>query len=111
MAFDNVLTKTRQTEMAEEAAKLIRKGWTKNLLATTKRGNVIDVLSEKAVNFCALGALSHSVKTDEDDFVVNDIIRKFGDIVGMSITFFNDNCAKSAEDVAEVFDQIAKDNN
>lgn len=109
MAFDAGLPKTRQAEMAEESAALIRKGWTQYRLATNKRNFPVSLESKEAVNFCALGALSRIALSRDDGRMAQTIANKFADIVGMSMSGFNDNFAKSAEDVAKVFDRIAND--
>lgn len=96
-----------QKATAKKAASLIRKGWVRNSLAVDKNYKFVDPGKKEAANFCALGALIHSSKNNND---VQHIAQLFGIKVGMSMTRYNDFRAKSAEDVAKVFDQISEEN-
>lgn len=101
---------TNKQTIAKEAAKLIRKGWTKGTMARTKDGRRIPYTENEAVSFCARGALARACvnlnqyecfMTVENEFEVR--------IDNYSMAEYNDSLAKSAEDVAKVFDEIAND--
>lgn len=100
MAKDKTVLKLLRT-----ARGLVAKGWIQDALAEDKQGHEVSVRSDKAVNFCAVGALrraefklgTRGVATRARAALRNVLPRGRG-----SVMYFNDTHNKKS--VLELFD-------
>jgi hypothetical protein len=100
-------------EILNEAASLIRKGWTMNAEARDLNGNIVHVTSDDAVSFCVLGAI-HRITYKALAFRGYMALAEFEGYVrsrlhgGSSISHWNDHIAKDQEAVAIALENCAK---
>lgn len=104
------------------ARALIEKGWARGTYATNADGRPVGINDPDACNFCAVGALRHTVVREHLDWVDHFEIRQALDgatrealVAGddeleydlnyYDVVLFNDRYASKAEDVLAIFDK------
>lgn len=93
---------------AREAAKLVRRGWCQNASARDEYGMSVAEKSRTARSWCASGAIWKASRRRTATGPIGEVHARFSRIVRRSVVNFNDSHGTTAEDVASVFDRIAK---
>jgi hypothetical protein len=100
------------SEILEEAARLVRGGWTKGAEARSADGDIVHVASDEATQFCVLGALQRVMVKGMAyrGFLALNIFQAYvrnqlkG---GASMSYWNDQFAKDGESVAIALENCA----
>lgn len=88
--------------------------WLQNAFARNKEGLTVDPKDKKAVSFCLLGAIDHfRVSSSVEGFIFNCAMRHAIErqIQGRVITIWNDQIAKTKQDVLDVLERAIQDEN
>lgn len=101
------------TEVAVEAARLIRAGWTTGTLARDGNGDAVDPLALDATCFCAVGALTraaHNAGLGGWNQSVLALRKNLASTVGArSVAAWNDRPGVDAEQVASTIERVAQE--
>ena len=97
-----------EKEILLEAAKLIRKGWCKEVTAKDNLGEPTHPWSAQAIRFCAMGAIQRACfnKGGFSDKPLYARVRRY--IGEESIADWNDSIGQSAENVVKTLEKVAE---
>lgn len=100
---------TTVLQVLKKARKLIEtKGWTQVVEARDEDGNAIDYRDERAICFCALGALWRAADGFESDLAVDARATLASCVHTDHIIDWNDRKRRTKEDVLAAFDRAIK---
>jgi hypothetical protein len=95
-------------EVLMEAAKLVRRGWCKGWFARTRNGSKCDHDDPLAVSWCVMGALKKATNYPQNHDLIFDAQAKLQIAISPHpILLFNDQEAKTAEEVAQKLEEAA----
>lgn len=120
--MNTILSLVDDLEIIKEARSIIEneKNWTKNLMARTKDGNLVQSYSEEAVCWCMAGALHRAFNKFQlyGEYKGTTIVEEFNNIIKnqntnsngtpihLNVSAFNDDPDTTHEDVLRVFDRV-----
>jgi hypothetical protein len=88
-----------------ECARIVRRAWCQRAPAVDKDGNACGPREERAVAFCAIGAIQRICGTMSDEG--HEMREALREVIGMTIAPWNDGC-ETAEQVASAFEEAAR---
>ena len=102
------MSKTKVSTVLTRALKRIKKGWCQENYAIDKNGEDVDPCGDKAVAWCALGAIDSIIPNEFS--IINDCEKTLLSMIkGNSISHWNDAKKRTKEEVVALFEKaIAK---
>lgn len=88
-----------------ECARIVRRAWCQKAPAKDAEGNACGPHEERAVAFCAIGAIQRVCGVlSQEGHEMREALRE---VVGMTIAPWNDEC-ETADQVASAFEEAAR---
>lgn len=92
-------------ELLTQSRALIEKGWCQNTNARSAKNRPVSASSPKAVNFCALGAITAVwLKSSNSTSSFNEAMRALNFVVGGHVPTWNDMPERTQDEVLAAYD-------